>query len=59
MDGTLKLFHRRPKYYCNGIPSIIPGLGAKIGLLEEIELKNIKNVVLERKKFDFYGEMTR
>jgi hypothetical protein len=30
-----------------------------MGLLEELKLNNIKTVSVERKKFDFYGEMIR
>jgi len=58
IDNSLKLYHKRPKYYCNFVPSFL-GFGPKMGLLEEFQLETIKTVSLERKKFDFYGELTR
>jgi hypothetical protein len=58
MDNTLKLYHKRPKYFCNFVPAFL-GFGPKMGLLEELKLTDIKTVMLERKKFEFYGELTR
>lgn len=56
-EGIYRFSQLRPKFYVN-LPLKTP-FGPRIGLNEQIPLRDIKQVTVEKKSFSMYGDMTR